>query len=52
MKSGSMEAAGISCGLLVNFSIELTYRVLPEEWYRFEPGYEPRIPMGPIVRGE
>lgn len=34
------------------FSIELTYRVLPEEWHRFMPGYEARIPMGPIVRGE
>ena len=34
------------------FSIELTYRVLPEEWHRFEPGYEARFPMGPVVRGE
>ena len=34
------------------FSIELTYRVLPEEWHRFVPGYEARFPMGPIVRGE
>ena len=30
------------------FSIRLTYRVVPEEWHRFEPGYQAPFPLFPV----
>ena len=30
------------------YSIRLTYRVVPEEWHRFEPGYEAPFALFPI----
>lgn len=34
------------------FSIRLTYRVLPEEWHRFEPGYTAPYSLSPSFHSE
>lgn len=34
------------------FTVELNYRVLPEEWYHFEPGFKASYALGPTLRSD